>query len=229
MSIEYFEEQRRQLIAAIRANTDQVAAQVGKTALDERVLGAMAKVPRHEFVPVEVQPYAYLNMPVPIGFDKTISQPLMVAVMTDLLELKPDDVVLEIGTGLGYQAAVLAELAGRVYSVEIIDDLAQRAVRRLKRQGYTNIEVHVGNGYFGWPEHAPFDKVIVTAAPDLIPPPLINQLKAGGRMVIPVGLPDAQQLVVAEKDLNGRVTTKEIMRVLFSLLEGSDQAAFRAS
>ena len=229
MSIEYFEEQRRQLIAAIRANTDQVAAQVGKTALDERVLGAMAKVPRHEFVPVEVQPYAYLNMPVPIGFDKTISQPLMVAVMTDLLELKPDDVVLEIGTGLGYQAAVLAELAGRVYSVEIIDDLAQRAVRRLKRQGYTNIEVHVGNGYFGWPEHAPFDKVIVTAAPDLIPPPLINQLKAGGKMVIPVGLPDAQQLVVAEKDLNGRVTTKEIMRVLFSLLEGSDQAAFRAS
>ncbi len=168
-------------------------------------------------------------MPGPIGFDKTISQPLMVAVMTDLLELKPDDVVLEIGTGLGYQAAVLAELAGRVYSVEIIDDLAQRAVRRLKRQGYTNIEVHVGNGYFGWPEHAPFDKVIVTAAPDLIPPPLINQLKAGGKMVIPVGLPDAQQLVVAEKDLNGRVTTKEIMRVLFSLLEGSDQAAFRAS
>ena len=131
--------------------------------------------------------------------------------------------------GLGYQAAVLAELAGRVYSVEIIDELAQRAVQRLKRQGYTNVEVRVGNGYFGWPEHAPFDKVIVTAAPDLIPPPLINQLKAGGRMVIPVGLPDAQQLVVAEKDLNGRVTTKEIMRVLFSLLEGPDQPAFRAS
>ena len=102
-------------------------------------------------------------------------------------------------------------------------------MQRLKRAGYTNIEVRVGNGYFGWPEHAPFDKVIVTAAPDLIPPPLINQLKAGGRMVIPVGLPDAQQLIVAEKDLNGRVTTKEIMRVLFSLLEGSDQPAFRAS
>ena len=229
MSAEYFEEQRRQMIAAIRANTDQVAAQIGKAALDKRVLSAMAKVPRHEFVPVEVQPYAYQNMPLPIGFDKTISQPLMVAVMTDLLQLKPDDVVLEIGTGLGYQAAVLAELAGRVYSVEIIDELAQQAVRRLKRQGYTNIEVHVGNGYSGWPEHAPFDKVIVTAAPDLIPPPLINQLKAGGRIVIPVGLPDAQQLVVAEKDLNGRVTTKEIMRVLFSLLEGSDQAASRAS
>jgi protein-L-isoaspartate(D-aspartate) O-methyltransferase len=229
MSAEYFEEQRRQLIAAIRANTDQVAAQIGKAALDKRVLGAMAKVPRHEFVPVEAQPYAYLNMPLPIGFDKTISQPLMVAVMTDLLELKSDDVVLEIGTGLGYQAAVLAELAGRVYSVEIIDELAQRAVQRLKRQGYTNIEVRVGNGYSGWPEHAPFDKVIVTAAPDLIPPPLINQLKAGGRMVIPVGLPNAQQLVVAEKDLDGRVKTKEIMRVMFSLLEESDQPAFRPS
>jgi protein-L-isoaspartate(D-aspartate) O-methyltransferase len=229
MSVQYFEEQRREMVAAIRTIADHVAAQVGKTALDERVLRAMAKVPRHEFVPVEVQPYAYVNTPLPIGFDKTISQPLMVAVMTDLLELKPDDVVLEIGTGLGYQAAVLAELAGRVYTVEIIDELAQRAAQRLKRQGYINFEVRVGNGYFGWPEHAPFDKVIVTAAPDLIPPPLINQLKAGGRMVIPVGLPDAQQLVVAEKDLNGRVTAKEIMGVLFSLLEGPDQPAMRAS
>jgi protein-L-isoaspartate(D-aspartate) O-methyltransferase len=162
-------------------------------------------------------------------FDKTISQPMMVAVMTDLLELKPDDMALEIGTGLGYQAAVLAELAGRVYSVEIIEELAQRAILRLKRQSYTNVEVRVGNGYTGWPWHAPFDKVIVTAAPDLIPPPLINQLKAGGRMVIPVGLPAAQQLVVVEKDLNGRVTTKEIMPVLFSVLEGSDESAFRAS
>ena len=229
MSVEFFEQQRREMIAAIRVVAQHLAAEVGKTALDDRVLAAMAKVPRHEFVPVEIQAYAYLNRPLPIGFDKTISQPLMVAVMTDLLELKPDDVVLEIGTGLGYQAAVLAELAGRVYSVESIEELAQRAVQRLKRAGYTNIEVRVGNGYFGWPEHAPFDKVIVTAAPDLIPPPLINQLKAGGRMVIPVGLPDAQQLIVAEKDLNGRVTTKEIMRVLFSLLEGSDQPAFRAS
>ncbi|MFY9838958.1 MAG: protein-L-isoaspartate(D-aspartate) O-methyltransferase [Xanthobacteraceae bacterium] len=217
------------MITAIRANKDKVAAQIGRTALDKRVLSAMTKVPRHQFVPVEVQSYAYVNAPLPIGFDKTISQPFIVAVMTDLLELKPDEVVLEIGTDLGYQAAVLAELAGRVYSVEIIDELAQRAVQLLKRQGYTNVEVRVANGYSGWPEHAPFDKVIVTAAPDLIPPPLINQLKAGGRMVIPVGLPDAQQLVVAEKDLNGRVTTKEIIPVLFSLLEESDQPASRAS
>jgi Protein-L-isoaspartate(D-aspartate) O-methyltransferase (PCMT) len=129
--------------------------------------------------------------------------------------------------GLGYQAAMLAELAGRVYSVEIIDELAQRAIRRLTLQGYTNVEVRIGNGY--WPEHAPFDKVMVTAAPDLIPPPLINQLKVGARMVIPVGLLGAQQLVVVKKDLNGKVTTKEIMPVLFSVLEGSDQPAFRAS
>jgi protein-L-isoaspartate(D-aspartate) O-methyltransferase len=229
MSVEHFEQHRREMVAAIKVIAEHLAAEVGKTALQDRVLQALAKVPRHEFVPIEVQPYAYLNRPLPIGFDKTISQPLMVAVMTDLLELKPDDVVLEIGTGLGYQAAVPAELAGRIYSVEIIDELAQRAVQRLKREGYTNLEVRVGNGYFGWPEQAPFDKIIVTAAPDLIPPPLINQLKAGGRMVIPVGLPDAQQLVVVDKDLNGRVTTKEIMQVLFSLLEGSDQPAFRAS
>jgi len=217
------------MIAAIRAMADDVAAQIGKTTLDERVLMAMAKAPRHEFVPIEVQQYAYLNRPIPIGFDKTISQPMMVAVMTDLLELKPDDMVLEIGTGLGYQAAVLAELAGKVYSVEIIDELAQRAIRRLKQQGYTNVEVRIGNGYAGWPEHAPFDKVMVTAAPDLIPPPVINQLKAGGRMVIPVGLPVAQQLVLVEKDLNGKVTTKEIMPVLFSVLEELDQPTFRAS
>ena len=188
MSVAHFDEQRREMIAAIARH---LVAEIGKSALDDQVLRAMAKVLRHEFVPIEVQPYAYLNSPLPIGFDKTISQPLMVAVMTDLLELKPGDVVLEIGTGLGYQAAVLAELAGKVYTVELIDELAQRAVQRLKREGYTNVEVRVGNGYFGWPEHAPFDKVIVTAAPDLIPPPLINQLKAGGRMVVPVGLPDA--------------------------------------
>jgi protein-L-isoaspartate(D-aspartate) O-methyltransferase len=217
------------MIATIRVIAEHLVAEIGKTALDDQVLRAMAKVPRHEFVPIEVQPYAYLNRPLPIGFDKTISQPLMVAVMTDLLEVKPDDLVLEIGTGLGYQSAVLAELAGKVYTVEIIDELAQRAVQRLKQEGYTNVEVRVGNGYFGWPEHAPFDKAIVTAASDLIPPPIINQLKCGGRIVIPVGLPDAQQLVVVDKDVNGRIRTKEIMRVLFSLLEGSEQTTFRAS
>jgi protein-L-isoaspartate(D-aspartate) O-methyltransferase len=229
MSVAFFEEQRRQMVAAIRVIADHIGTQIGKSEVDYRVLQAMAKIPRHEFVPVEVQQYAYLNRPLPIGFDKTISQPLMVAVMTDLLELKPNDVVLEIGTGLGYQAAVLAELSDKVYSVEIIDELAQRAVQRLKRQGYTNVEVRAAAGYLGWPEHAPFDKVIVTAAPDLIPPPLISQLKDGGRMVIPVGLPDAQQLVVAQKDLSGRITVREIMPVRFSPLEGTDEPAVRAS
>jgi protein-L-isoaspartate(D-aspartate) O-methyltransferase len=228
MSVEHFEEQRREMVAAIRAIAEHLAAEIGKPTLDDRVLRAMAKVPRHEFVPVEVQAYAYLNRPLPIGFDKTISQPLMVAVMTDLAEPKPDDVVLEIGTGLGYQSAILGELVRKVYSVEIIDELAQRAVRQLK--SYANVEVRLGNGYFGWPEHAPFDKVIVTAAADLIPLPLINQLKNGGKLVTPVGLPNAQKLVVAERDLDGKVKTKEIMQVLFSMLEGSfDPPAFRPS
>ena len=229
MSVTRFQDERREMIAAIRVIAQHLAGEIGKTSLDDRVLMAMAKVPRQEFVPIEIQPYAYLNRPLPIGFDKTISQPLMVAVMTDLLELKPDDTVLEIGTGLGYQSAVLAELASKVYTVEIIDELARPAVQRLKQEGYTNVEVRVGNGYFGWPEHAPFDKVMVTAAPDLIPPPLINQLKAGGRMVIPVGLPDAQRLVLVEKDVSGKVRTKEIMQVLFSLLEGPDEPVFGAA
>jgi protein-L-isoaspartate(D-aspartate) O-methyltransferase len=229
MSVAFFEDQRRQMVEAIKVIAEHLVAEIGKPAMDDRVLAAITKVPRHEFVPIEVQPYAYLNRPLPIGFDKTISQPFMVAVMTDLLDVKPDETVLEVGTGLGYQSAVLAELAGSVCTVEIIDELAQRAVQRLKREGYTNVKVRVGNGYFGWPEHAPFDKVIVTAAPDLIPPPLINQLKAGGRMVIPVGLPEAQRLVVVDKDMNGRVKTKEVMQVLFSALEVPDQTAFRAS
>jgi protein-L-isoaspartate(D-aspartate) O-methyltransferase len=229
MSVDYFGE-RREMVAAIRVIAQHLAAEVGKATLDDRVLRAMAKVPRHEFVPVEVKHEGLRNRLIETDWQRPVQVSIrLVAVMTDLLELRPDDVVLEIGTGLGYQSAVLAELAGRVYSVEIIEELAQRAVQRLKGEGYNNIDVRVGNGYFGWPEHAPFDKVIVTAAPDLIPPPLINQIKVGGRMVIPVGLPDAQRLVVVDKDLNGRVGTKEIMQVLFSALEGSDQTELRPS
>jgi len=221
---EYFSALRQQMVAEIAAETIYASAHLGKAALDGRVMEVMGKVPRHEHVPAELQPYAYANTPLPIGCDKTISQPFIVALMTDLLDLHTDDTVLEIGTGLGYQAAVLAELAGKVYSVEIIEELAGQAKGRLGRQGYTNIEFKLGNGYYGWPEHAPFDKMIVTAAPDLIPAPLLGQLKAGGRMVIPAGLPDAQQLLLVEKDRQGRVTTKEVLRVRFSQLEGADAA-----
>jgi len=171
-------------------------------------------------VPVELRPYAYLNRPLPVGCGKTISQPFIIALMTDLLEPQAGDVVLEVGTGVGYQAAILAELVQQVYSVEIIDELTQHAKRRLMRLGYRNIEVRTGNGYYGWPEHAPFDKIIVTAAPDLIPPPLLAQLKPGGRMVIPAGIPDEQQLMLVEKAENGTLATSNILPVRFSELEG---------
>lgn len=222
MSAEYFAALRQHMLAEITAETIYVSARVGKAALDERVMEVMGKVLRHEFVPLELRPYAYANVPLPIGFGKTISQPFIVALMTHLLDIRADDTVLEVGTGLGYQAAILVELARKVYSIEIIEELAREAKQRLSRQGYTNIELRIANGYHGWPEHAPFDKIIVTAAPDLIPVPLIHQLKAGGKMVIPAGLPEAQQLVLVEKDHNGRVTTKEILRVRFSQLEGTE-------
>ena len=215
---------RQHMVAEIVAETIYASAQIGKAALDERVMAVMGSTPRHEFVPVELQPLAYANRPLPIGFNKTISQPFIVALMTDLLQLGPDDTVLEIGTGLGYQAAILAQVARKVYSVEIIEELAAQAKRRLGRRGYANVEIRVGNGYHGWPEHAPFDKVILTAAPHLIPPPLLLQLKAGGRMVLPAGLPDAQQLMLVERDREGRLATREILRVRFSELEGVDPA-----
>src|SRR6516162_5994317 len=211
---------REHMLAVIAANAFALRDTIGKSALDERVMTAMRKVPRHDFVPIELQPYAYANIPLPIGFEKTISQPFMVALMTDLLDIKADDSVLEIGTGLGYQAAILAQLARKVYSVEIIEELAQNAKQRLRQQGYSNVELKIANGYFGWSEHAPFDKVIVTAAPDLIPPLLIHQLKAGGKMVIPAGLPNMQKLILAEKLADGRMTVKEILSVRFSQLEG---------
>ena len=213
---------REHMLAVIAANAFALRDTIGKSAFDERVMTAIRKVPRHDFVPIELQPYAYANIPLPIGFEKSISQPFIVALMTDLLDIKADDSVLEIGTGLGYQAAVLAQLARKVYSVEIIEELAQNAKQRLRQQGYSNVELKIANGYFGWSEHAPFDKVIVTAAPDLIPPLLIHQLKAGGKMVVPAGLPNMQKLILAEKLTNGRMTMKEILSVRFSPLEGAE-------
>ena len=222
MRAEDLEILREQMLAVIAAVAFEMRGAIGKSALDERVMMAMGKVPRHEFVPIELQPYAYANIPLPIGFEKTISQPFIVSLMTDLLDIKTDDSVLEIGTGLGYQAAILAQLARKVYSVEIIEELGQNAKQRLRQQGCSNVELKIANGYHGWSEHAPFDKMIVTAAPDLIPPLLIHQLKAGGKMVIPAGLPNMQKLILAEKLTNGRMTMKEILSVRFSPLEGAE-------
>jgi protein-L-isoaspartate(D-aspartate) O-methyltransferase len=213
---------RQRMLAEIAAKTVFSTSYLGKAALNPKVLNAMAAVPRHEFVPFELRAYAYVDSPLPIGFHKTISQPFIVAVMTDLLDVQPTDTVLEIGTGLGYQSAVLAELAHHVFSVEIIEELAAQAVRRLAEQGYANVEIRTGNGCHGWPERAPFDKVIVTAAPELIPPALIYALKPGGTMVIPAGLPDAQQLIQLKKDEHGSVSTREIFPVLFSSLEDAE-------
>jgi protein-L-isoaspartate(D-aspartate) O-methyltransferase len=208
---------RQAMVAEIAAEAALVGDQTGRPVLSEKVMRAIAAVPRHEFVPVELREVAYLNTPLPIGFGKTISQPFIVALMTDLLDPEDGDVVLEIGTGLGYQAAILARLVKRVYSVELLEELAAQARARLAKQ--RNVTLRRGNGYNGWPAHAPYDKVIVTAAPDLIPPSLIHQLKPGGRMMIPAGNPDAQQLILVERTPEGRVATREILRVRFSLLE----------
>lgn len=227
MEEDLFATMRDEMIVEIVAETAMLGEQLGKDVLAARVIDAIARVPRHEFVPPELRPYAYLNRPLPIGYDKTISQPFIVALMTDLLELDADDVVLEIGTGLGYQSAILALLARRVYTIEIIEELATQARQRLAQAGCSNVEVRAGSGVHGWPAHAPFDKIIVTAAPDLIPPSLIMQLKPGGRMVIPAGMPDSQQLLLVTKDAAGRIATREVLPVRFSELDG-DEPAVRA-
>lgn len=216
---------RRQMIAEVVADAVFLTPQLGKAALDARVVEVMGRIPRHEFVPVELQAYSYVNAPLPVGYGKTVSQPFIIALMTDLLEPRPGDTVLEVGAGVGYQAAILSELVKQVYSIDIIEELALETRGRLERLGYRNVEVGIGNGYYGWSEHAPFDKIIVTAAPDLIPPPLISQLKPGGRMVIPTGIPDKQQLVVLEKFSDGRLATREVLPVRFSELEEGGGAA----
>ncbi|MCX7716270.1 MAG: protein-L-isoaspartate(D-aspartate) O-methyltransferase [Endomicrobia bacterium] len=181
--------------------------------VDKRVLDTMAKVERHKFVPEEYRHLAYIDEPLPIGFEQTISQPYIVALMTQLLELKGDEKVLEIGTGSGYQAAILAELCKEVYTIEIIPELGKRAEKLLKELGYKNIFVKIGDGYLGWEEYAPFDRIIVTCAPDHIPQPLIDQLKEGGKMVIPVG-EVLQELVVVEKKKD-KILKKNIIPVRF--------------
>lgn len=216
-----YDDLRRNLIRQIIDDVRRTSIYLDKTALDEQVMIAMSSVPRHSFVPKAYIRHAYENRPLPIGEGQTISQPYIVAIMTDLLNIKPSDIVLEVGTGSGYQAAVLAELTSQVYTIEIIKTLRKSAAKRLKSLGYTNVETKLSDGYYGWKEHAPFDAIMVTAAAGQIPPPLIKQLKPGGRMIIPVGGAFmTQYLILVEKRIDGTVSTRQILPVRFVPLTG---------
>ena len=216
-----YRQQRLELVATIADNVRDTSLYLDREALDPRVMAALSKVPRHLFVPQSERGHAYENRPLPIGHGQTISQPYIVAIMSDLLKLEPGDRVLEIGTGSGYQAAVLAELVDQLYSMEIIEPLAERARTLLDQLDYQRVHSRVGDGYYGWPEQAPFDAIMVTAAAGHIPPPLVAQLKPGGRMLIPVGSRFmAQQLIVVTKDADGSVRTRQILPVRFVPLTG---------
>jgi protein-L-isoaspartate(D-aspartate) O-methyltransferase len=216
-----YAQERQQMIEAIEQNVEETSLYLDRLALDPRVMTAMGTVPRHEFVPPAQRPHAYDNRPLPIGYGQTISQPYIVALMTDLIKPRPGDRVLELGTGSGYQAAILAELTGEVYSIEIIEELGKQARDRLSRLGYDNITLRTGDGYYGWEEHAPFDAIVVTAAAGHVPPPLVAQLKPGGRMVIPVGSRFlTQQLVLIEKQADGQLITRQVLPVKFVPLTG---------
>jgi protein-L-isoaspartate(D-aspartate) O-methyltransferase len=210
---------RRHMVEVIGIHVDMASEELGRTALDERVVAAFLKVPRHLFVPLQLAPYAYQDMPLPIGFDKTISQPFIAALMIDLLGPRTGDTVLEVGTGLGYQAAVLAELARQVWSVEIVEEFAAEAKARLLGLGYDRVGIRVGDGSRGWAEHAPFDRILVTAAAQRVPTALVDQLKPGGRMVMPIGPAEAQALTVVEKATDGAIRQQEILPVRFTQLE----------
>jgi len=194
----------------------------GRAITNARVLAVMGKVPRHEFVPEHLRSKAYHDRPLPIGHGQPISEPYVVAFMTEKIDPKPADRVLEIGTGSGYQAAVLAELTAEVYTIEIIEDLANRAAATLQRLGYTNVQVRAGDGYKGWPEAAPFDAIIVTCAPEKVPQPLIDQLKDGGRMIIPVGSSSKQQLVLLRKH-DGKLDRQAVLPIHFVPMTGQAQ------
>jgi len=218
---DHFQDSRENMIRLIESDVRYTSEYLKQSILDARVLEAMARVPRHEFVAAELADQAYANRPLPIGHGQTISQPYIVAIMTDLLDLEAGHRILEIGTGSGYQAAVLAELDTSVWSIEIIPALGQQAQARLPRLGYDKIEVRIGDGYYGWPEQAPFDAIIVTAAANHIPPPLLQQLKPGGKMIIPVGSQfSTQQLILITRSENDEFITRQILPVRFVPLTG---------
>jgi protein-L-isoaspartate(D-aspartate) O-methyltransferase len=215
---------RRRLVAEIEEEVRETVQWLGKDVLDPLVIGAILAVPRHEFVADYLRPMAYRNSPLPIGHSQTISQPYIIAIMTDLLAVPEDGRVLEVGTGCGYQAAILAQLCASVYSIEIVEPLGQEAKARLKRLGYDNVHVRVGDGFAGWPEAGPFDAIIVTAAAEEVPPPLVEQLKPGGRMIIPVQSEFGdQELVLIGKSAQGSVTHKDILPVRFVPLTGDHE------
>ena len=212
---EDFAAKRRQLVDTIAQEARRTADFLGRERLDPAVLDALRTVPRHRFVPPDYRGQAYRNRPLPIGYGQTISQPYIVAIMTDLLATEPGDRVLEVGTGSGYQAAILAEMGVEVFTVEIVPALARQARQRLQRLGYESVHARHGDGYHGWPERAPFDAIVVTAAADHVPPPLLQQLKPDGRMLIPVGNPfSVQQLVLVEK-ADGGVRSRQVLPVRF--------------
>jgi protein-L-isoaspartate(D-aspartate) O-methyltransferase len=207
---------RREMIADIEADMAATRHLIGRERIDKRVLQAFREVHREDFVPQEMQTAAFRDGALPIGHGQTISQPFIVALMTDLLDLDDDSIVLEIGTGSGYQAAILSRLAARVYSVERIPALARSAGDRLRELGYDNVETRCGDGYRGWPEKAPFDAIVVTAAAPFVPPELLAQLKPGGRMVIPVGMPSRHQdLMLITRDEAGEVHQRNVLAVAF--------------
>lgn len=214
--------QRKDMIRIIEAEVKATRSYTGVSTLDDCVLDALREVPRHEFVPPEMEAYAYDDTPVSIGNGQTISQPYMVAIMTQLLSPEEDHVILDIGTGSGYQAAILSRIVKMVYGVEIIEDLAIQARKRFEKLGYKNIEVMVGDGNYGWPENGPYDGIVVAATSPIIPPDLVEQLTPGGIMLIPIGsIYDAQDLVLVKKHVDGEIETRDILSVAFVPLVGA--------
>ena len=210
------QKEMEQMLEDIRLEARMTSSYTGFTEFSDAVMNAMAAVPRHDFVPKDMQLFAYANGPLSIGHGQTISQPYIVALMTEMLDVDQDAKVLEIGTGSGYQSAVLSALVRQVYTMEVVESLGLEARERLARLGYANVETCIGDGYLGWPEHAPYDGIIVTAAAPYIPQPLIEQLKPGARLVIPVGQPfSGQELLFLEKDASGEVVEQNVLPVAF--------------